>query len=476
MAVLVIDVGSSSVRTVLVDEALSLIEATHYSLPYTFDTSEAEKSTVNPVWLREQVEHCIDQTLSVAGTEPINAVGMTTFVGNLMGVDDQNHPTTPVYTYADRRNVAALEKLGTRIDLQAAYQRTGCPPHTAYHPARLLWLQTTQPERYQQTHQWVDFATYCYRVWFGRDVPCSTSVASWGGMLNHHEKQWDTALLHALCMSPEDVPALADFRAVQTGLGSEYRERWPQLHEVPWYLAIGDGAAANIGSGGINPKQPVLTIGTTAALRVTTQDTLISQVPQGLWCYQIDQDRQLLGGATTEGGNVFAWARETLQLHGDVEQELAARTADGHGLTFLPLLAGERSPGYQANACGAIHGLQLNTTPLDILQAGLEGVAVRLAMIADMLVDVDAEFYAGGGALYRSGAWAQMIANAFDRKIHLLAEPEVTVRGIAALILGKEAEHPTIPVTLTPNPEATDRLRAVQERMKRLYAQNDITL
>jgi gluconokinase len=199
-------------------------------------------------------------------------------------------------------------------------------------------------------------------------------------------------------------------------------------------------------------------------------------VPPGLWGYRITRDLHLIGGATSEGGNVFRWARETLRI-ADLalgEAEIASRPADAHGLTFLPLLAGERSPGWWADATGAVHGLRLSTSPIDLLHAALEGVALRLAAIADQLGAPHADVMGSGGAL--SPLWAQIIADALDRPVHVLPdENAVTARGTAILTLKalEIAELTSFPVlspdVQTPRPEHVERLRAARERQAALY-------
>src|SRR5690606_9589452 len=117
-----------------------------------------------------------------------------------------------------------------------------------------------------------------------------------------------------------------------------------------------------------------------------------------------------------EGGSVIEWVDNTLALPDDTETLLAQAAPDSHGMTFLPLLAGERSPGWAAHATGTIHGLRLSTTPVQILQAALEGVALRLALLSDQLGG-DAPIVASGGALDASHAWSQIIANALNRPL-----------------------------------------------------------
>ena len=80
--------------------------------------------------------------------------------------------------------------------------------------------------------------------------------------------------------------------------------------------------------------------------------------------------------AYSDGGSLLYWLGETLK---DAEGSFADRDPESHGLTFLALLGGERSPGWHQHARGAIQGMTFATTPLDIRQAALEGVAFTFA-------------------------------------------------------------------------------------------------
>ncbi|MCP6467902.1 FGGY-family carbohydrate kinase, partial [Klebsiella pneumoniae] len=91
-----------------------------------------------------------------------------------------------------------------------------------------------------------------------------------------------------------------------------------------------------------------------------------------------------------------------------------------HGLTVLPLFAGERSPNYRADATGTIHGLRLDTAPLDILHALIEAVALRLRVIFDLMGRPGEFVLAGGGALSQSPAWTQITADALGIPLYLV--------------------------------------------------------
>lgn len=478
MAWLILDMGSSSVRARLVDDRARPIDGATASHTHTFATALDGQATADADDLRAALENCIDAVLAHPAASEIRAVGMATFVGNLVGLDADGAPVTPVYTYADTRSAFYAQSLVAEVDEAAVIQRTGCRLHSAYHPAKLRWLARTQPEAVSWVVQWSDIGTACYRRWFGRaDVPCSYSVASWSGLFDRESCAWDADWLARLNLSPDYLPPLADFDTAQTGLSREYALRWPTLAYVPWLLPVGDGAAANLGSGAVGDGQTALTLGTTGALRTTVSRGATPVIPDGLWAYRIDRTRHVLGGATSEGGNVFAWARQTFVLPDpdSLEQALFSRRHDEHGLTALPLIAGERSPGWNASATATLHGLRASTTPLDIVQALMEGVAHRLAQIAEGIAGAGV-VYAGGGALYTSPAWARMLCDALNRPLALLDEPEVTARGVALLLMGAldgvaaKTYPPRTRQILTPSSEGAARMAAARARQRALYA------
>lgn len=469
MSILVIDVGSSSARALIFNDALEVVA--NASRAYTLTNTPLGASEIEAEALRGFVESAISEVLTHPTAADICAVGMATFVGNVLGVTSHGQACTPIYTYADSRAAVEATYLRGKIDPDHTHQRTGCPLHTAYHPSRIAWLksQGIVPAA------WCDFGTYVYQTWFGRPVPCSYSIAAWSGLLNRERLAWDEAWLRLLGESDQKFPTLADYTAIQRGLSPPFAEKWPVLRDVPFCLPVGDGAAANIGSGALRDGQIALTIGTTAALRMIDTSPLPA-VPRGLWAYRVDKARHLIGGATSEGGSIYQWVRQTFQVPTDAEAQLIQRAPNAHGLTFLPLLAGERSPGWRVHASGAISGLRLSTTPLDILQAALEGVTARLALIAQQMGAAVDEIYAGGGALASSPYWAQLCADAIGVPLNLLGESEVTARGVALMVrqaigLGHwEDFPPRVAQRLMPREQSQEVWAQIMQQQAKLYA------
>ncbi len=220
-------------------------------------------------------------------------------------------------------------------------------------------------------------------------------------------------------------------------------------------------------------------IGTSGAERAVWSPPADFLIPWGLWCYRVDDERIVMGGALNDGGSLLDWLRGTLQLPDlhEAESEVARFEPDSHGLTVLPFWGGERNPDWADDARGAIVGLRLSTPPAAILRACVEAVALRFATLDRLLLravpDVR-EVIATGGALLHSNAWMQIMADALGRPVLASAEAEASSRGAAILALETLGAPPskTRPETTTrfePVAEHTQRYREAAERQRRLY-------
>ena len=479
--VLAVDVGSSSLRARLYDARARGHPEVGAATPYVSAVQPGGGAEEDPVKLAEEVERTIDLALERAGglAGEIAAVGMDTFVGNVVGVDDRGRPTTPLYTYADTRSGPDAARMRQELDAAAVHQRTGVTLHTAYTSTRLAWLRRTQPDAFARTARWVDFGGFLYERWFGAPSPCSYSVASWSGLLDRHTLEWDSPLLEHIGVRREALPALSGYDDARRGLSPGWARRWPALRDVPFFLAVGDGAAASVGEGCATPGRTAITVGTTGAIRAAAG--ALPTVPRGLSVFGLTRDLFFLGGAVTDAGSLLAWLRETLNVPppAELEARVAALPPDGHGLTVLPFLRGERSPGWIDSAAGAIAGLRAGTTAAEIARAAMEAVAYRLALIRQRLVSAApsrGEIVLGGGAALASPAWAQVFADVLEQPLVCTAEPEATSRGVALLALkaiGTVDALDAVPADrgarYTPNREAAAVYRAGLERHHRLY-------
>ena len=225
---------------------------------------------------------------------------------------------------------------------------------------------------------------------------------------------------------------------VRTGLVGDFRHRWPDLAATPWFAAVGDGAAAVVGSDCTDGRRAALTIGTSAAVRVLAPAPAAPSVPPALFAYLLDGERAVVGGARSNAGNLVRWATDLLHLKGDdlVEAATTGRQRGGHGLQASAALAGERSPDWPLDARAELAGLRRDTTALDILQALLEdaasGLARTVAALDDWVGGPVTLVLSGGGST--SVGWQRLVADACGRPPE--AGPEqASLLGAARLVV-----------------------------------------
>jgi gluconokinase len=412
--VLALDVGSSSVRAQRFDERGEPVDELRQE---RYDGRDPDEIVA------------LSRTV-LDGDEPD---GISCFGHSLIPLDADGKPLTELLGWRDTRSADAAEWLRRRLDNDAVHARTGAYLHPAFWPAKLAWLAETRPEIFRKADRFVSFADYLR----GERVT-SPSLASGTGLLDLTTSRWDEELLATLGLEAERLPELAD---------------------IPVWI---DGVCSNLGAS-CTGGRAALMVGTSGALRVLYE----SERPQprpGLFLYRLDDRRVVEGGALSDGGNLYAWLQETLAPSADVGDR-------EHGLTFLPFLGGERSPGWDPDATGTITGLTFGTTAADIRQAALEGVGFRFAAIAELMPEIE-EIVASGGALVKDARWVQIMADALGRPVTVSGIKEASLRGAAVAALERSGyEVPEAPLgeVFRPREERAEAYRSARERQQRLY-------
>lgn len=438
--VVTLDAGSSSVRALLFDSQGRQQDGFGQQIRYSLTTTEGGGVEVDAGVLLDlslRALTTVHDQAHAAGIKPA-AVGLCTFWHGLVGMDRSGTPTTPLLHAFDTRSATQAAGLQRRLDARRVHARTGCVLHTSYWPAKLLWLAETRADAFRATDRWTSFGEYLFLKLFGT-AAASTSMLSATGLWNQAANDYDAELLSALPVDLLHLCPWGEMDHTQSRLLPEYRSRLAGLDGIPWFPALGDGACDNVGSGCLSPDVYALMVGSSGALRVIC-DRLPAELPEGLFAYRLDRSRVVIGGALSNGGEVYDWMRRTLTLPAPeaIEQQLEAMPPGAHGLVLLPFFAGERSPYWRPDLRAAVSGLSLATRAIDLLKAGLESVALRFRDIYESMsgtLGPARALIGSGGALVRSPAWRQILADGIGQAITPCLEPESTSRGAALMAL-----------------------------------------
>ncbi len=481
-----IDIGSSSIRSMVFDCDGRSIADCSVQIPYELDSGDDGQVTIDADRVLHTTVACIDGSHAalLQHNSYVSAVGISCFWHSLLGLNENGEPSTPVYHLADNRSADIVDNLRLKLDEHAWKRVVGTRFHSSYWPAKLLWLRNLRPEAERQVTTWVSIADFLSAELNG-ETRTSLCMASGTGICDLSSGEWSLPLCNELGISSSALPTIVD-RMDALALQEPWRSRWPMLRDAQWFPPLGDGACANVGCGATTQRRIAVTLGTTGAMRVMSASRVGDpvEVPDELWTYRLDRSSILHGGAITNGGSWLDFLRDIIRDDdASVLDDAFASEPAAHGLTVLPFLAGERSPIWNDRARAVIAGLDSATTRTDLIRAGLEAVAHRLALVYTAIApvaDEDHQVVANGAALLKSPGWQQIVSDALGHELVALPAPlEASARGAALCALEAAGLIPDLDTSadpvknakvLIPDLSATMVYRRERDRQERLRA------
>eukprot|EP00519_Triparma_laevis_P005893 CAMPEP_0182514184 /NCGR_PEP_ID=MMETSP1321-20130603/35298_1 /TAXON_ID=91990 /ORGANISM="Bolidomonas sp., Strain RCC1657" /LENGTH=376 /DNA_ID=CAMNT_0024721323 /DNA_START=121 /DNA_END=1247 /DNA_ORIENTATION=- len=344
---------------------------------------------------------------------------------NLVGLNYKGEQVTGFMLYSNSRESRCRKTEEGRLN-------TGAPEHSSYGEGQIFDLKGERV--WEDVTVLGSIVSAVISRWTDSVLKMSYSEASWTGMFNLKTFEWDVGGCK--------LPGVEDFNdnefRIRDNVKFNFAGRWPEIQNAKIYRGVGDGGCANVGSLCLDAKRVAVTIGTSAAVRVVSED--VGYFSKGLWCYRIDARRKLVGGALTDGGSAVEWWEN---MYGEKLSEEVVGEAMGKddcGVIAVPFLEGERSVGWRDNANCTIYGMNRSTTKVDVLRAIFDSISFGICRILDEMVECDivkrddAVLVCSGGALEKNGLWRRLICDVSGFNLCDFGEGSATSRGVAILI------------------------------------------
>lgn len=447
-----LDVGSTASRGGLYDARGLPISGYKHRVPHTFEVDTDGKSVIDAEQVVAEMRQVLDMCARPEMAGKIAGVAMDTFSASLVGVGADGIAVTPCYTYADSRCSSWVLKLREEFDEAEIQQRTGTRFHNSYLLPRFLWLRETDPDLFGRVDKWMALGEYVYLRLAGQAI-IGTAAASWTGLLDRRTGEWDTALLDYCGVRVEQMGDIRDPDQPMTPDPELIGKSWPGLVGARWFGVIADGLASNIGAGAPDSRTMAMSAATSGAMRVILS-SIPDEIPPGLWCYRVDRNRSILGGAINDVGRAVTWLEETLAypnepLMGTADDDTSAQNIDANNLVLeppkpgtplvLPFFTGERSTGWAAGAKAMILDVTAATKARELYRGTMEGVALTYVRVAKQLIaasgNYPSEIRSSGRITQDLPGWQAVLADALDVPILPITMKRTTLHGTVLLAL-----------------------------------------
>lgn len=371
--------------------------------------------------------------------QDVAAIGLSSVMHSLIGLDGDGRPLTPLITYADTRAWPQALRLRREHGI-SLYRATGTPIHPMSPLAKLVWFTEHSPELHGRVAHWVSIKEHLLRRMCDSDV-VDHAIASATGLFDLSTRDWHPGALQAAGVDPDQLGRPVSTSAVVDGMRSEVAQRLGVPASTPLVVGASDGVLANLGVGAVRPGVAALSIGTSGAIRVTV-DAPRTDPDMRTFCYTLSDQQWVVGGAISNGGLVLRWLADELfdGLGGDYDAltaEAAGIPPGSDGVLMLPYLTGERAPSWAPLRGGVLFGLRVGHHRGHTIRACLEGVALQLRLVAAALRDAGGDFdrLRVTGGFVESDLWLQIVADVLNSELEVPQTDEAVAYGAALLAM-----------------------------------------
>jgi glycerol kinase len=426
MSILVIDVGTSGVRSAIVrPDATIAVEHRQEVLPDSpapglveFDAKEMAAAALATA------------RTALAEGGPVEAIGIANQRASTIVWDRvTGEPVAPGLGWQD------LRTLGDCLVFQAEGLRFA--PNQSATKIRHL-LDAADPERRRDLCVGTVDSWIIWTLTDGAVNVTDPSNAGVTGLFSVDSLDWDDALLAKLNIPRSAMPRVVDSSGPIAPATA--------LEGAPMICGIaGDQQASLIGQGCVRPGPAKITFGTGGMLDlvigpdrpVTAMRSASGTFPIVTW-RRGEETMWGLEAIMLSAGTNVEWLRDDLGIIDSVaaSHDIAQQCSDTDGVVYVPALLGLGTPHWDYGARGTLLGITRGTGRAHIVRAVLEGIAQRGADLVDAAeaeTGVTIPSLRIDGGMSANPTFIQALANATQRSVEISPVLEATTLGAAFL-------------------------------------------
>src|SRR5215217_1982728 len=420
MTFLGIDIGTSGVKALLIDDAGKAL-------------GEASAAAVEPVrphpgWSEQNPADWWTATLAavdkLSKSHPtelaaVRGIGLSGHMhgATLLGKDDE--VLRPCILWNDGRSAAECREMEAALpNLRQLAGNIAMPGFTA---PKIAWVRKHEPAVFEKIEKVLLPKAYVRLLLTGEYVEDMSDAAGtlW---LDVGKRDWSDELLAVTGLNRSHMPRLVEGSAVSGNLKRELAQRWGMDGLVVVAGGAGDNAASAAGIGAIRPGEGFVSLGTSGVIFVSN-DKFRPNTEGAVhaFCHAIPDTWHQMGVILSATDSLNWLSKITGQKQAELSGAAEAQFSGPGEEIFLPYLSGERTPHNNAGARGSFVGLSHSTDTAKLAQAVMEGVTFAFRdsqrVLSDAGTRIDRLLAVGGGS--KSALWLRMIATNLHMEIAL---------------------------------------------------------
>lgn len=454
-----IDIGTTSTKAVAFNAAGTVLAQQAFYYPINHPQADRSEQSPAEIWMA-----VVSGLQYLTGQLPLHNPVLVSFsaaMHSLILMDQNNNPITDCIIWADNRANKLANELKETEEGKSFYHLSGVPIHAMSPLCKIRWMKENEPSLFNNTARFIGIKEYIFYQLF-TTYTIDTAIASATGLLNSKTLQWDDAILNYAGINKIQLSQVVDTRAINYLTSEKIDSTLPCLaifKHTAFIIGSSDGALANLGSGATFEGSMAITIGTSGAVRVVTNQAITDENMRS-FCYHLNGEQYIIGGASNNGAVIIQWLKDNiLKDTGSYQNFLTmAQTvpAGCDGLLFLPYILGERAPIWNAAAKGVFFGLSIEHTNAHMIKAAMEAVVFNMYAIGKTIMEKKQVhiIYANGG-FTDNPFWIQLLSDMFALPVYVPAIEESSAFGAVLIGIGAlqlpNAFTPTIGKTYYPS-------------------------
>jgi xylulokinase len=427
------DVGTSSVKSALVDTNGNILNNSTHSYPFYYP---------QPGWVEQNPEDywngIVENTrklVAEADKSQILGIVFTTQAMGIIPVEKNGNVLRKNITWVDGRAEEQARWMMNMFGGKAAFKSfIGIEITGKDVIPKLRWLKQNEPKIYYSTYKFLDVNGYLRFKATGKMATEWSGACSYGFNLN--KKDWEHLLFIASGIDRTKLPKLIRSVDIAGTLTAGAAEEMGLPVDIPVFGGCDDTQSAAIGSGSVQDGEAHAYIGTSAWAGVTTKRK--PKFKNGAVCLQsADPEKNLVIGITESAGNNLEWLinqfyKKELEevgaenIYSLLDKEAAKIPAGSDHLIITPWFLGERCPVSTTTTRSTVFNLSLEHTRGHFVKALSEGIGYNLRWIfenyeKDFKFNIPGFRFIGGGS--QNDQWMQTIADITGRTITTTNHP-----------------------------------------------------